>query len=219
MEVMNFEISPYCSAGHSAFYTNEALGIKNEIVPFAKTETELVYNMKTCFQFENVDMYEHGLMVNREYTNILYMLQLGLVDEVFPPELLDIFKTHTLLPLDVMSKYQILHDCGKPLCLKVDEQGRRQYPNHAFISYQQVLKLFPLDSDLQYLVLHDMDFHTLKNEELESLAKSKYGFSLYLTAWAELIANSQMFGGYDNVSFKIKRKKLIKSLKLFRDNK
>jgi hypothetical protein len=64
-----------------------------------------------------------------------------------------------------------------------------------------------------------MDFHTLKNEQLEHIANSKYGFSLYLTAWAELIANSKMFGGYDSVSFKIKRKKLIKSLKLFRDPK
>lgn len=219
MEVMNFDISPYCSAGHSAFYTNEALGIKNEIVPFAKTELELIYNMKNCFQFENVDMYEHGIMVNREYTNILYMLQLGLLDETFPPELLDIYKTHQPLPLGLITKYQILHDCGKPLCLKVDEEGRRQYPNHAFISYQQVLKLYPYEPDLHFLVLHDMDFHTLKNEQLEHIASSKYGFSLYLTAWAELIANSKMFGGYDSVSFKIKRKKLIKSLKLFRDPK
>ena len=60
-----------------------------------------------------------------------------------------------------------------------------------------------------------MDFHTLKNNDLVPLVKSKYGFSLYLTAWAELLANSSLFGGFDSLSFKIKRNKLIQALKLF----
>lgn len=115
-----------------------------------------------------------------------------------------------------MMKYQILHDCGKPLCREVDEDNRVHYPEHAKISYEQIKRLFPEEIDLQYLVLHDMDFHTLKPNELKELAESKYGFSLYLTAWAELLANAQMFNGFDSVSFKIKRKHLVKCMKLFK---
>lgn len=60
-----------------------------------------------------------------------------------------------------------------------------------------------------------MEFHTKKTNELVELSKHKLGFALYLTAWAELFANSSMFGGVESVSYKIKRKKLMKHLKLF----
>ena len=90
------------------------------------------------------------------------------------------------------------------------------YPNHAKVSFDQINKLYPNEEELKFLVLHDMDFHTLKPKELIEIAESKYGFSLYLTAWSELIANAQMFNGFDAVSFKIKRKQLIKCLKLFK---
>ena len=109
-----------------------------------------------------------------------------------------------------------MHDCGKPFCREVDQLGRTRYPDHAGVSHSIIRELFPTEIDLQYLVLHDMDFHTLKPKDLVEVANSKYGFSLYLTAWSELIANSALFGGTDSVSFKIKRKHLVKCLKLFR---
>jgi hypothetical protein len=59
-----------------------------------------------------------------------------------------------------------------------------------------------------------MKFHTLKGEELtawleENKKNPKMLCSLYLTAWAEIIANSSMFGGAESTSFKIKKKCLI----------
>ena len=59
-----------------------------------------------------------------------------------------------------------------------------------------------------------MNFHTLKSEELlhwlkENQDRKMFLCSLYLTAWAEIIANSTMFGGFESTSFKIKRKSLI----------
>lgn len=211
MEVIN--ISPYCSAGHSQFYTNEKLGISN--ISYSYTYENFLVKMKNCFQFENVDMYEHGLMVSREYTSLLKSLKEGLISEVFPPVLIDLLSSNSTLDDELMLQYHSLHDCGKPLCREVDDDHRVRYPDHARISYEQIKKIFPEELDLQFLVLHDMDFHTLKPDELVELASSKYGFSLYLTAWSELMANARMFGGFDSVSFKIKRKKLIKCLKLF----
>lgn len=172
--------------------------------------------MQNCYQFENVNMYEHGMMVNKEYFNILASLETGFLDEVFPQELYEIAQNYTLIPYATMVVYQTMHDCGKPFCRTIDELGRTRFPGHAELSGEIVKQIFPEEVDLHYLVQHDMDFHTLKPEELKSVVETKYGFSLYLTAWAELIANSQMFGGYDSVSFKIKRKKLIKCLKLFK---
>lgn len=177
---------------------------------------ELLVAMKNCFQFENVNIYEHGIMVNKEYFNIVTMLSSGCIIDPLPKELLDIYMHHTLLPFSLMMTYQILHDCGKPLCHIVDENGKSHYPNHAFVSYSEIKKYFPEEYDLQYLIAHDMDFHTMKPSQLINLSKSKYGFSLYLTAWAELIANSQMFGGFQSTSFKIKKKHLLKCLKLFK---
>ena len=212
MEVIN--LSPHCSAGQSLFYTNEALGIST--INYASSEDQLLLNMRQCFQFKDVDMYEHGLLVNREYVNIITSLNEGLLSEVLPTDLIDLYKNKSVLDFSLMMKYQILHDCGKPLCREVDEEKRVHYPEHAKVSHQQIVRLFPEEIDLQYLVLHDMDFHTLKPDQLKELAESKYGFSLYLTAWAELMANATMFNGFDSVSFKIKRKHLVKCMKLFK---
>ena len=188
----------------------------NNICPeYATNYIELISKMKKCFQFEKIDMYEHGLMVNREYTNLISSLYDGLISEVFPVGLIDAFEKNNLIDYDIMLKYQILHDCGKPLCREIDENGKVHYTEHAKISYEQINKLYPDEDDLKFLVLHDMDFHVMKPNDLKEIADTKYGFSLYLTAWAELIANAQMFNGFDAVSFKIKRKQLIKCLKLF----
>ena len=85
-------------------------------IKYATSYTEMLVNMKRCFQFSNVDMHEHGLMVNREYTNLLISLDQGLISEVFPEKLIDLYSTNKLLDYDLMMKYQILHDCGKLLC-------------------------------------------------------------------------------------------------------
>jgi hypothetical protein len=111
-----------------------------------------------------------------------------------------------------MKHYQTYHDCGKPYCRTVDEEGKQHFKDHARISSMTYNKYFdhPL---IGQLILDDMNFHTFKSQELlswyASVADPKYLCSLYLTAWAEIISNSAMFGGKDSTSYKIKRAVLI----------
>lgn len=101
--------------------------------------------------------------------------------------------------------YTIMHDCGKPLCLEVDQEGRRHFPNHAKISYEVFTKFYQ-DPIAAELILHDMDIHTLKAEGVEEFCKNQYATTLLLSGLAEIHSNSKMFGGLDSTSFKIKWK-------------
>jgi hypothetical protein len=57
----------------------------------------------------------------------------------------------------------------------------------------------------------DMEFHTRRGDDVVELWKHPLSHMLYLTAWAELYANAEMFGGTSSDSFKIKRKRLIQA--------
>lgn len=215
MEISN--ISPYCSSGQSNLWTNEKLGINTELsqIAYYISLPKLLGAMRDCYQFDNVSMYDHGLLVSKEYCNIISSLENGIVPEHLPEQLLTLYKTNTLLCFSKMLNYHILHDCGKPLVKTVDEEGKQHFPNHSQVSYNQFIKIYPNNEEEAFMIKHDMDFHSLSISELQDLVQTKYGFSLYLTAWAELLANAQMFNGFESVSFKIKKKKLIKCLKLF----
>ena len=211
MESLN--LSPYCSAGQSKFWTNDSLGIKSN----KETVDSVLKAMKNCYQFKDINIHEHGLMVNTEYLKILLQLEKGEVPLGMPEQILTVYKNNwrTLIDYEIMKCYQIWHDCGKPYCKIIDEEGKQHFPNHTQKSYEIFKEVLPHLKIEQYLILHDMDYHVLKIEDLKELSESEYGFSLYLTAWAEILANSSMFGGIDSVSFKIKKKKLIRCLKLF----
>ena len=215
MEVIN--ISPYCSAGQSNLWTNEKLGIDTKLsqIKYHHSLPKLLGAMRDCYQFENISMYDHGLLVSKEYCKIISSLENNIIPDHLPEQLLTLYKTKELLCFSKMLNYHILHDCGKPLVREVDEEGKQHFPNHSQVSYNQFIRIYPNNEEEAFMIKLDMDFHTLKNNDLVPLVKSKYGFSLYLTAWAELLANAQMFNGFDSVSFKIKRKKLIQALKLF----
>jgi hypothetical protein len=107
--------------------------------------------------------------------------------------------------------YHVFHDCGKHLCKEIGEDGKTRYPNHAEWSKKQYIEVFGENGTEPELIGSDMDFHTKSGEELTDLWKSPLAPILYFTAWAEIIANSTMFGGQDSTSFKIKKKKLIQA--------
>lgn len=111
--------------------------------------------------------------------------------------------------------YQVFHDCGKPACQTIDEQGRKHFPDHAEWSKKQYIKVFGENGTVPELIGSDMDFHTKSGEDLAHLWKSPLAPTLYFTAWAEIIANSTMFGGFDSTSFKIKKKKLLQAGKKY----
>ncbi len=111
----------------------------------------------------------------------------------------------------VIEYYNIFHDCGKPLCLEIDESGRRHFPNHARISKETWLR-FSDNEDVARLIGLDMLLHTSAVEELKGIHLDiKTAFTLIVTSLAEIHSNSQMFGGNDSISFKIKWKKLEKN--------
>ena len=182
---------------------------------------ELHQKMKNCFQTSNINMLEHGLMVNRYYNKLLKG----------SPELLEHFSgsekdLNLLLSFQhdeiLMRHYHIYHDCGKSFSQIIDQSGKKHYPDHANKSCE-IHNIYFDCFIANELIKYDMIFHTLKSENLSAwLLENKYKkyliASLYLTAWAEIFANSSMFGGEQSDSFKIKRKKLnsvFKKIKIY----
>lgn len=116
----------------------------------------------------------------------------------------------------MLERYTTLHDCGKPYCLEVDEEGRRHFPNHAEISQSTYLGIVTGGDDgrpvseaertIAELILSDMDVHLLRGEDVEAFAKKELAPALLLTALAEIHANADMFGGTESVGFKSKWK-------------
>lgn len=155
-------------------------------------------------------MIQHGEMVHDWYCDLMglqkYVWNFGKAAEQVA-----YLKQFAKSPLEIRC-YHIYHDCGKPFCRTVDEDGRQHFPDHAQVSVRTWLEAGGSES-ISWYVSHDMDFHTLKGEELRELLADERAPTLLLTAWAELHANAQMFGGVESTSFKIKRKFLERNTK------
>lgn len=111
-----------------------------------------------------------------------------------------------------LKQYHFFHDCGKPFCRIVDESGKEHYPNHSQESARKFVEMFGHSQNAD-MILHDMDFHTKRGDDLTTVWKLSFADHLYATAWAEVFANAESFGGRESDSFKIKRKRLIQALK------
>lgn len=166
--------------------------------------------MKNCFQFEDMNMIQHGEMVHEQYRDLVgdrkntwdFGKASGIIDSLI---------SQASSP-DLLKDYHIYHDCGKPFCRTVDENGKQHFPNHAQVSYDTWINAGG-DEQTGWYILHDMDFHILKGDDIINLMKDPRAVNLLLTAWCEIHANSQMFGGIESTSFKIKRKALEKHTK------
>ncbi len=107
----------------------------------------------------------------------------------------------------IIEEYNVLHDCGKPYCLVVDEDGKRHFPNHAAVSRDTYLRLPDSDPIVAKLIGLDMVLHTATAEEINDLCLCKKdAYTLLVTAFAELHSNASMFGGIESISFKSKWK-------------
>lgn len=175
--------------------------------------------MKNTEQMQGLSVYEHGISVRKAYQDLIQNLENN--EEYLEPivkELYGLLKGK-IYDKDIVYRYQEFHDCGKPFCLTIDSDGKRHFPDHAKVSAKIWREIFPGENKIAELIAHDMDFHVLKGEELDKLWLKDYAPTLYFTAWAEIIANSQMFGGFESTSFKIKKKKLIQAGKRFKNIK
>lgn len=172
--------------------------------------------MRECFQFETMSVLDHGNSVHAWFRDLYFHLtekkplQLTwrlpdwINDPLIPAKLLD---------FDILETYQVYHDCGKPLCRTVDDQGRQHFPDHAAVSEKRWLECSdgsPVAITIGKLIGMDMDVHTMKADSIEAFAAKDEAISLLITALCELHSNAQMFGGIDSVGFKIKWKQADK---------
>jgi hypothetical protein len=166
--------------------------------------------MEACQQAPGMNMLEHGISVHESYKELIKALGENSIKCEELRALWSNFKD-TLPPPDVLKQYHVFHDCGKHLCLTIDEEGKRRFPNHAAESTKQYSIVFPEDGFTAKLISKDMDFHMLKGDDLLKLCESPFAPILYFTAWAEINSNAAMFGGYESESYKIKRSRLIQA--------
>lgn len=181
---------------------------------FYKSSTDLLYAMKHVLQHKSQSIYEHGVSVNNHYNHIIDIFH-GNKKDVFnlPIELYEWYDKNynEIFDNETMHMYHIYHDCGKPLCISFDAMGRRHFYNHAELSAEQYKIINPHNEIVYKLIKNDMFYHNGTGEVEEEPAVIKN--SLFITAWAEILANAEMFGGVDSTSFKIKKKRLMKILK------
>lgn len=173
--------------------------------------------MVTCFQFQSMNVLEHGQSVHAWFCDLYAHLRHGrdlqrswrLPDWINDPLLME-----KLLDFDLLKTYQIYHDCGKPLCRTVDEQGRQHFPDHARVSAQRWQECSNGSAEAEQigrLIAMDMDAHTIKAEGIAEFAARPEAVSLLVTALCEIHSNADMFGGIESTSFKIKWKALEKT--------
>lgn len=175
---------------------------------FALTLPDLHRAMAACEQAPGLNIIQHGQAVHDHYQRLLEQLNLGQSPQ---PILADLHARGVFPSAKSLERYHLYHDCGKHLVMTVGDDGKRRFPNHAQASAQQYALLFPDDADTHHLILRDMDFHTLRGDDLIALCQDPAAPTLYLTAWAEVYANATMFGGLHSDSFKIKAKRLIQA--------
>ena len=172
--------------------------------------------MRECFQFKDMSVLDHGISVHEWFKDLHGHLTRGtplakqwrLPDWINDPLIIE-----RLFDFDILATYQIYHDCGKPFCRIVDEQGRQHFPNHAEVSRQRWLECSDgSEAALQIarLIGMDMDAHLLKSEGVAEFASRPEAVSLLVTALCEIHSNSVMFGGIESTSFKIKWKQINK---------
>ncbi|NJO64462.1 MAG: hypothetical protein HC836_41860, partial [Richelia sp. RM2_1_2] len=148
--------------------------------------------MIACEQTKGMSVYDHGILVNEYYHDLMNHLSKG-TSLKFKWRLPEWIDSYSLLILaktydsDIMNKYQVFHDCGKPYCRTVDADGKQHFPDHANVSYEIWTKVFPDENPLiGQLIKSDMDIHLLKAEGLESFCERPEAISLLITGLSEI---------------------------------
>lgn len=177
---------------------------------FEGTLLSLRKTMRETEQMPNLSVLEHGFQVARYFNDLKQHVLHGkplkyewkLPEWVYSPVL-----WQSLPSAKQLSTYHIMHDCGKPFCRTVDEQGKQHFPDHANVS-ADIWYSLTSDDLVSSLIRRDMEIHLLKGHQVTEFANRPYASSLLLTGLSEVHANAAMFGGIESTSFKIKFKQL-----------
>lgn len=156
-------------------------------------------------------MLEHGQSVLSYYDDLMRPITMGREPKLEwrLPDWVNKINPEDLLDYETVREYLIYHDCGKPFCKTIDQEGKQHFPGHAEISYRRWLQ-YSTDTTIANLIRSDMDIHTLRSEDIEEFKKRPEAITLLVAALCEIHSNSQMFGGIESTSFKIKWKHLNK---------
>lgn len=170
--------------------------------------------MKNCPQTKTSNVLEHGISVHDYFCDLYYHLKDNtlLKYQWRLPSWVEPYKStllEGLLDFDTLKTYQIYHDCGKPYCRYVDDEGKQHFPDHANVS-AYISKFLTSNPQVHSLIGMDMDIHLLKNDGVPEFASRKEAISLLLTGLAELHSNASMFGSTQSINFKIKFKNIEK---------
>lgn len=168
--------------------------------------------MKNCEQMKGLSVLEHGQSVHSYfidlYNHIMFDKELkyewNLPDWVFNKDLWNLIED-----LETIKNYQIFHDCGKPFCLTIDDDGKKHFPDHAAVSHE-IWSKFSNNKTEKKLILHDMDIHILRGKDIDDFCSLSIAPTLLITGLCELHSNASMFGGIESTSFKIKFKNIKK---------
>jgi hypothetical protein len=174
--------------------------------------------MSQCQQNEFQTILQHGISVESHFSHLYDYI----IDDYYPhKDLLKGFKIpnwfhqykerfiEKLAKPYIWNDYTRYHDCGKPRCIQIDENGQRHFPNHSKIS-ADLWRSLGGEEETARLIEMDMDIHQLKTEGIAEFASRKEAITLLIAGLAEIHSNAKMFGGIDSISFKIKWKHLDK---------
>lgn len=153
--------------------------------------------MSTCLQYKNQSVLEHGIAVHEEWLKIQ---PYGFLIPYWDALQKDIANWD---PVDI-ALYHIFHDCGKPYCQSEDERGKH-FSDHTKKSAETWIEIGGSEVIASWM-LHDMDIHLIKADEIDAFMEIPGSEILLLTGLAAIRANAEMFGGTDSTSFKIKMK-------------
>lgn len=150
--------------------------------------------MKGTYQTPTQNVLQHGESVF-EYTKKIIC---GDWDSMRIPESFSFFHTeivNNLHPIEIVKRYNVYHDCGKPYCLEIDSEGKSHFPSHEVISKSLWEHLFPNGPIVSRLIGYDMVLHKETAETITSLNLSKADAStLMVTSLAEIHSNAKLFG-------------------------
>ena len=168
--------------------------------------------MKDCEQTKGQSVLQHGESVKNYLFDLLSHLRCNtdLEYDWLLPDWIYENKDFILnsLPSDqTLELYTIHHDCGKPFCITIDDDGKRHFPNHAEVSYQIFTQVFD-DPIAAELIRCDMDIHLLKSNGVSDFCRNPYALTLLITGLSEIHSNANIFGGTNSTSFKIKHKSI-----------
>jgi len=153
---------------------------------------------------------QHGILVNQYFLDLYSHLQFNTTLQynwILPNWIYDNkdFILKNLLPIGMLSNYQIYHDIGKPFCKTYDiDTKNSHFYNHEKISSE----IYPGNDEIKNLIASDMIIHKIKEKDMDVFSTKEESISLLLTGLSEIHANAEMFGGINSTSFKIKYKQI-----------